>query len=173
VALARSESPRGSTRNAATSVPLEEAYEAPVSVMFVLFVGTVSTRRSIERAGAKLCELSVYCLLHGRKEGRDCLPVGLGALHTTHRNATRPVDWLMPSQVPSARTSRPESTMPLLLTSSWTAGTLSLEGAGMANGSNEWKCAGSVGRARYSSRFAHRMLAPPRSADESRHEPGA
>ena len=42
MALARSESPRGSTRNAATSVPLEAAYEAPVSVMFVLFVGTVT-----------------------------------------------------------------------------------------------------------------------------------
>lgn len=51
MALARSASPRGSARNAATSVPLEEAYEAPGSVMFVLYVG--STRRSIESAGAK------------------------------------------------------------------------------------------------------------------------
>jgi hypothetical protein len=88
--------------------------------------------------------------------------------HHTHRSAMRPVDWLMPSQVPSACTSRPESTLPLLLTSSWTAGTLSLEGAGAVNASNEWKCAGRVGRARYSSRFAHRMLRPPWSADGER-----
>ena len=45
--------------------------------------------------------------------------------------------------------------------------TVSLEGAGVVNGSNEWKCAGRVGRARYSSRFAHRMLSPPRLADEN------
>ena len=88
--------------------------------------------------------------------------MGLGAAQRTHKNATRPVDWLIPSQVPSARTSRPESTFPLLLLlrSSWTTG------AGVVNASNEWKCAGSVGRARYSSRFAHRMLSPPRLADE-------
>jgi hypothetical protein len=30
--------------------------------------------------------------------------------------------------------------------------------AGVDKASNEWKSAGSVGRARYSSRFAHRML---------------
>ena len=36
----------------------------------------------------------------------------------THKSATRPVDWLMPSQVPSACTSRPESTLTLFLASS-------------------------------------------------------
>jgi hypothetical protein len=108
--------------------------------------------------------------MHGRKEGRKAgLPaVGLGA-QRTHMSATRPVDWLMPSQVPSARTSRPESTfsLPFRFRSSWTTGTVSLEGASVVNASNEWKCAGSVGRARYSSRFANRILPPPRLADES------
>jgi len=89
---------------------------------------------------------------------------GAGGVQRTHKNATRPVDRLIPSQVPSARTSRPERTFPLLLRSS---GTVSSEGAGVVNGSNEWKCAGRVGRARYSSRFAHRMLPPPRLADEN------
>jgi hypothetical protein len=73
----------------------------------------------------------------------------------------------MPNQVPSARTSRPESTFPLLLGLSWTTGTVSFEGAGVVNASNEWKCAGRVGRARYSSRFANRTLPPPRLADDS------
>lgn len=44
----------------------------------------------------------------------------------------------------------------------------------MVNASNEWKWAGRVGRARYSSRFAQRMLPPPRLADGSEERgPGA
>jgi len=66
----------------------------------------------------------------------------------------------MPSQVPPASTSRPESTLRLPFT--WSADEpRSLEAeeeAGVDRASNEWKLAGSVGRARYSSRFAHRML---------------
>jgi hypothetical protein len=59
VALARSESPRGSARNADRSVPLEEAYEAPGSVMFVLYAGKHAPE--YRKSGSeKLCELSVY-----------------------------------------------------------------------------------------------------------------
>ena len=80
----------------------------------------------------------------------------------THVKATRPVDLLMPSQVPPACTSRPESTLSLALT--WSAdGAPSLEAEAEETGvvdeaSNEWKDAGRVGRARSSSRFAHKML---------------
>lgn len=92
----------------------------------------------------------------------------------THRSATRPVSWLMPNHVPSARRSRPESTPPLdLLLMSFPfklarptppppSSSLLEEAAGVDvdvdNASNEWKCAGRVGRAKYSSRVAHRML---------------
>lgn len=133
--------------------------------MFVLFVGSTSEYRK-GREQQENSEQSVCACMEGKAEERKeaGMHADRGLEADTHRSATRPVDWLMPSQVPSACTSRPESTLPLLLTSSWTAGTLSLEGAGVVNASNEWKCAGRVGRARYSSRFAHRMLSHPRSA---------
>lgn len=103
-------------------------------------------------------------------EGRPA-PWDGGHAVCTHRSAIRPVDGLMPSQVPSALTSRPESTQPRCLILSLTAELPSLEEeAGWDdndNASNEWKCTGRVGRARLSSRFAHRMLPPPRSAGKS------
>lgn len=71
----------------------------------------------------------------------------------------------MPSQVPPACTSRPERRT-LRLPFTWSADEArSLEAeeevaavAAVDKASNEWKLAGSVGRARYSSRFAHRTL---------------
>jgi len=83
---------------------------------------------------------------------------GQGKTTQTHVNATRPVDLLMPSQVPPASTSRPESTLSLVV-STWSADERpSLEAEAVDEASNEWKDAGRVGRARSSSRFAHRML---------------
>ena len=41
-----------------------------------------------------------------------------------------------------------------------------LEGVGMVNTLNEWKCARKVGRARYLLQFAQRMLPPPQSVNE-------
>lgn len=112
MALARSESPRGSARNAARSVPLEDAYEAPGSVMFVLYVG--SHAPEYRKCGSENFREPSVSRLNAWKEARaGLLAVELGA-QRTHKSATRPVDGLIPNQVPSARTSRPESTFPLL-----------------------------------------------------------
>jgi hypothetical protein len=158
VARSRSEPPRGSARNDAASVPLDEACGVLSSVMFVLlfFCFFVLFFGSFSCGGVNVMHVAPRSMRAPK----------------THRSATRPVSWLMPSQVPSARRSRPESTLPLdLLLMSFpfplarptpTPPSLLEEAAGadvdVDNASNEWKCAGRVGRARYSSRVAHRML---------------
>jgi hypothetical protein len=88
VALARSEFPRGSARNAATSVPLEEAYEAPSSVMFVLYVG--STRPEYRKSGSeKLCELSAFTeCMEARKAGLPTVELGTPTTYSQERDTS-------------------------------------------------------------------------------------
>lgn len=104
-----------------------------------------------EKTGVMISELSV-CLracMEGRGQGWPALCVGgaEGKCNCTHKSATRPVAWLMPIQVPCARTSRPESTLPLLpmvSESTWTAdempSTSLLEAERvLGSASKEWK----------------------------------
>lgn len=77
-----------------------------------------------------------------REEGRLC-----GGSVIFVRTATRPVDGVRPSQVPFDWVSRPERTRCA------SEGELEFESL-----SKEWNAAASAGRARYSSRFAHRIL---------------
>ncbi len=71
VAHARPECPRGSARNDATSVPLDEAYAARSSVMFVLWVcaeHTCNDSTGGEAFFSAFCSPMDGCM-HGRRAG--------------------------------------------------------------------------------------------------------
>ena len=72
VARARPECPRGSARNDATSVPLDEAYAARSSVMFVLWVCAEHACNDYNTGGETF--FSAFCspmdgCMHGRRAG--------------------------------------------------------------------------------------------------------
>jgi hypothetical protein len=119
-----SESPRGSLRNDSTSVPLDEAYTASGSVIFVLYM-----EECVREGGEGGRTLCLQDFTQAWKAG----PAGI-----TYKSATRPVGRLTPSQVPPASLSRPESTRPLSL-SPKAAGPPSLRVADLGIASNEWK----------------------------------